>query len=315
MNRAVFLLCLLLASCGEEPEIKVATPEISKIKVAASFSILADWVKQIGADRVEVMTLVDAGMDPHLFEPSATTMHQLSQARLSLCLGCGFDNWLDKLSVSALGRPAIAVGESCRLRGVSADGSSIYGTLGDLQNRKLEVDPHIWHDLDCAIDCCKSITEILCKEDPAGAEHYRRRAKIYLIQLADLQSWARMELESIPKGRRQLVSTHDCLSYLGDDLDLHVSGALLNSLSTEAAEPSLGQMAKMVAEVKASGAPAVFLEASSGSRLAEAFAKESGLRLSPPLLAESLAPPGMPGDNFLDLYRYNIRTIAAGLAP
>ena len=66
----------------------------------------------------------------------------------TLCLGCGFDNWLDKLSVSALGRPAIAVGDSCRLRGVSADGSSIYGTLGDLQNRKLEVDPHIWHDLD-----------------------------------------------------------------------------------------------------------------------------------------------------------------------
>ena len=46
-----------------------ATPSTRPLPVVASFSILADLVKQVGGDRVAVESLVKAGGDTHVFQP------------------------------------------------------------------------------------------------------------------------------------------------------------------------------------------------------------------------------------------------------
>ncbi|HRL10629.1 MAG TPA: metal ABC transporter substrate-binding protein [Aggregatilineales bacterium] len=61
------------------------------LKVAASFSIIADVVQNIGGDRVEVVTVVPNGQDPHSFDPSPRDVAAFSDAAVVFVNGGGFE--------------------------------------------------------------------------------------------------------------------------------------------------------------------------------------------------------------------------------
>lgn len=74
-----------------------ATPSTRPLPVVASFSILADLVKQVGGDRVAVESLVKAGGDTHVFQPGPAQVRQLSGASLVVVNGLGFEGWMPRL--------------------------------------------------------------------------------------------------------------------------------------------------------------------------------------------------------------------------
>ena len=49
-----------------------------RLPVVATFSILGDFVKNIGGDRVEVTTLVGPNGDVHVYSPTAADARKLS---------------------------------------------------------------------------------------------------------------------------------------------------------------------------------------------------------------------------------------------
>ena len=73
----------------------------SPIPVVASFSVLGDLVKVVGADRVTVTMLVGYDEDAHAFEPKPSDAKKIVASQLMVINGLHFEPWAVKLAKSA----------------------------------------------------------------------------------------------------------------------------------------------------------------------------------------------------------------------
>src|ERR1044072_1133859 len=80
-----------------------------KLKVVATFSILADFVKNVGGDRVVVSALVGPNSDAHVYQPSPGDAKTLADARVVVTNGLGFEGWINRLVKASGTKASIAV--------------------------------------------------------------------------------------------------------------------------------------------------------------------------------------------------------------
>lgn len=193
----LFLLMLLLAGCGQQKA------EGEKIQVVASIFPEYDWVRQIvGEDEnIEITLLVDDGVDPHSFQPSAADMVKASQCDLLIFGGGESDGWLNKLPDSNANRQVIQL---LPLLGEHAyEEEHIEGMEHDEdedESRQVEKDEHVWLSLKNAALFCQEITDALCQLNPAGAENYRANLQNYLAQIQELDEAYALTIGRAEKG-------------------------------------------------------------------------------------------------------------------
>ena len=84
-------------------------------------------------------------------------------------------------------------------------------------------------------------------------------------------------------------------------------------VSTES-EASAADVARIIRQVRAEKAPAVFLENVSDPRLMQRIAKESGARVGGRLFSDALSEQGGPAGTYIDMMRNNIRELSAALS-
>ena len=154
------------------------------------------------------------------------------------------------------------------------------------------------------------IRDALIKADPEGAQTYRENAKVYMAKLEDASHYVDRKIANIPKGRRQLITSHDAFGYLAEAYGLVVLAA--QGVSTES-EASPKGIASLIRQIRRERVPAVFVESIADPRLMEQVARESGARLGGRLYSDALSAPGGPASTYLDLMRANLRTIAEAL--
>src|SRR5690349_21572043 len=103
MNRRAFLsVCVLLAAFVGPAHAQ------EKLKVVASFSILADLTRNVGGDRVDVSALVGPGGDAHVYTPTPADARNVAAAKLVVVNGLGFEGWLQRLVKSAGNKATVA---------------------------------------------------------------------------------------------------------------------------------------------------------------------------------------------------------------
>lgn len=68
--------------------------QADRLRVVASFSILADVVSQVAGDAADVETLIPLGANPHAYEPSARDVVRLSEADAVFVIGLNFEERL-----------------------------------------------------------------------------------------------------------------------------------------------------------------------------------------------------------------------------
>lgn len=179
----LFLLALLLAGCGRQ------TVQEEKIQIVAAIFPEYDWARQIvGEDSsVEITLLVDDGVDPHSFQPSAADMVKASQCDLLIFGGGESDGWLNKLPDSNANRRVIQL---LPLLGERAYEEEHIEGMEHGQHEEAsdeaEMDEHVWLSLKNAALFCQEITDALCQLNPAGAEGYRANLQNYLAQIQEL---------------------------------------------------------------------------------------------------------------------------------
>src|SRR5205814_7385916 len=83
-----------------------------KLNVVASFSILEDFVKNVGGERIASAALVGTNGNAHVYAPSPTDARKLANARLVFVNGLGFEGWLDRLVKASATKAAIMVASS-----------------------------------------------------------------------------------------------------------------------------------------------------------------------------------------------------------
>ncbi len=173
-------------------------------------------------------------------------------------------------------------------------------------------DPHVWTDPYNAMLWALMIRDALSERDPANAAVYAANAAAYIDALRALvRDEIAPLLATIPAENRVLVTNHLAFNYYASAFGLEVLGTIIPGAST-LAEPSAAGIARLIADIRAAGVPAVFAETTANPALAEQIARESGASFHT-LYTGSLSEPDGPAATYLDYLRHNTQVIAAAL--
>ena len=283
--RRIMLCVLLLASPLHAAE---------QLKVVASFSILADFVRNVGGDRINLTTLVGADSDVHVYTPAPSDAKRIADAKLVVVNGLGLEGWLPRLVQSS--------GSKAQVVTVSAGIAPL--KLGSA------ADPHGWQSVPNAKIYVTDIANALAAADPDDAEFFRAQAKAYLEKLETLDREVREAVAKIPQERRKVISTHDAFGYFAAEYGIQFIAPL--GVSTET-EPSARDIAGIIGQIKAQKIPAVFLENISDDRLIRRIAAETGSKVGGTLISDGLTGEKGLAPTYIDMVRHNIKALTSAL--
>ena len=263
-----------------------------RLTAVATFSILGDFVKNIGGDRLEVTTLVGPSGDVHVYSPIPSDAKRLSVANIVFINGLGLEGWMTRL-ITASGTKAPII--------VSTKGvPSRY-----MKNRSgIVPDPRAWQSVANARVYVANIRHGLVKVDPARASIYDTNAKTYVAELDALEKEVKAAIAKIPVDRRKIITNHEAFGYFGDAYGMEFVAP--EGLSTDS-EPSASDVAKIITQIRAQEIPAVFLENVTDPRLMQRIAEETGAKIGGKLYSDALSGPNEPASTYIELMRNNVR--------
>ncbi len=300
LNRRNFITSTAAAAlCLAVP----ANAQDSKIPVVATFSILGDFVREVGGDRIDLSLLVGPGSDAHVYAPAPGDAKKLAAAKLVVQNGLGFEGWIGRL-IKASNTKARIVVATRGVKPIKAPHGADHGHHHD------ENDPHAWQNVANAKVYITNIRDGLIAVDPAGKEAYSANAAAYLGKLDALEKDVRDAIAKIPQANRKVITNHEAFAYMGAAYGLRFIAP--QGISTDAA-PSAQSVARIIRQIRQEKIPAVFVENVADTRLAERIAKESGAKLGGTLFSDQLSPAGGPAGTYIDMVRHNIRELTAAL--
>ncbi len=337
---ALLLMALLvsLAACTAAPApatTPAATPEpaaepavepvAQPLKVVATYSVLGDFVQRIAGDAVELAVLVGPDGDPHVFEPTPNDAVALARANLVFENGLQFEAWLDDLFTAAASQATrVDVSQGVDVLAFAGhdqdhEDEHMHENENEQENgaghdhEHGEFDPHIWLSPLNAIVMVENMRAALAAADPANADLFNANAAAFTEELQQLDAELRAMIDEIPVEQRKLVTTHDLFGYFARDYGFEVLGSALGSVTTEAADPSAGQIAELVEQIRSAGVAAIFVENVGNPALMERIAQEAGVALAPPLHTHGLGAAGSGADDYLGMIRTNVQIIVEAL--
>jgi ABC-type Zn uptake system ZnuABC Zn-binding protein ZnuA len=298
----------------------VSLGEGEKLTVVATNSIVADLVKNVGGDLIELSFLIPLGSDPHAFQATPADVAKVAEAHVFLANGLGLEEFLNELIQNAGGKVAVVelsngVAERHMSQVEMEEHAQEHGAdehSGDEHTDEHEgVDPHTWTTPANAIVFVENIERALSTLDPAHAGSYRANAEKYQTELAELDAWVKTQIETIPAENRKLVTDHTVFGYYADRYGLEQVGAVIPSLSTTA-EPSARELAELEEVIKKQGVKAIFAGNTVNPSLEQRVAEDTGVKLVS-LYTESLGSEGSDVETYVDYIRYNTTAIVEAL--
>lgn len=265
-----------------------------RLNVVASFSILADFVRSVGGDRVNVTSLVGPNGDVHVYTPAPADAKKIADARLVVINGLGLEGWLPRLLQSSGSKATV----------VTATKSIMPLKLGS------EDDPHAWQSVGNAKTYVENIRDALMHSDAADADYFRQNAQRYLGELDALDREVRTAIDKIPPERRKVISTHNAFAYFAKTYGIEFIAPL--GVSTET-EPNARDIAAIIAQVRKDKIPAVFLENLSDDRLMRRIAEETGAKVGGTLYSDSLTNENGPVPTYIAMVKHNIKALTSAL--
>lgn len=274
----------------------------AKIKVVATFSILGDFVGEVGGEHVELSSLVGPDTDAHTYQPRPADARTLAVAQALVSNGLGFEGWTDRLAKAApfKGRAIVASkGVPTIAAGPSHGHSHAHGP-----------DPHCWQDVACARRYVANIAQGLAEADPANAASYRDRATAYDRKLAALDQWVKDEIAKVPAAQRKAITGHDSFRYFSKAYGVQFMAP--RGYNTES-EPSAKDVAALIRQVREQKIKALFVENMTNPGMVEQIARESGAVVGPRLYSDALSKPGGPAATYEAMMRHNVTALVQGM--
>jgi zinc/manganese transport system substrate-binding protein len=293
-----YVITLVLVSLGTVSAWQTKVQAEEKMPVVATFSILADFARNVGGGRIEVTELVGPNGDTHVYQPSPADAQELATARLILVNGLGLEGWIDRLIRASGAKAPVAVAT----KGIKPQQMNEEGRIG--------IDPHAWQSIANAKIYVANIRDALIAADPESASAYRANADDYLGKLDALDKEVSAEIAAIPPERRQIITTHDAFGYFGTAYGFRFVAPQGVSTETEA---SARDVAKIIRQIKAQNIPAVFLENVTDTRLLQTIAAESGAKIGGTLYSDALSPAEGPAGSYIEMMRNNVRQLSTAL--
>lgn len=293
----VFLALFSLSACRSNSDSKGGAKPV----VTVTTSFLDDMVKELAGDYVTRQLIIPAGEDPHLYTAKASDLKKLQEANLVLYHGLHFEGKM----VEALEKTGVAVTrdfEKSEIGTMDEDGETV-------------VDPHFWFDISLYQKAVKVASEQLQNLLPQNKEQIASNEKTYLARLDELDAWNKEQLALVAKESRYLVTPHDAFNYFAKRYGFTLYAP--QGVSTES-EVANSDMIETVDLIINHHIKAIFTESTTNpermKKLQEAVqAKGGAVEVTSgegkELFSDSLAPAGKDGDNYIDMYKHNIKLI------
>lgn len=290
---SIAAFALSISSLHAEPALRVLT----------TFSILGDFVTQVGGDRVVVTSLVGPDQDAHAFDARASDIRHLSRADMVVANGLGFDPWIDRMLAAARFKGVVVIASA----GITPLAAIDAHDDAHDEAHSGEADPHAWLDVRNAMQYVRTIEAALAQRDPDGAATYAANASAYLARLDALDDTLRTRLAALPPARRTVVTPHAAFGYFAHAYGLRFLAPA--GLSNEAA-PSAAAVAALIRQLRRLEVPVVYLETLADSRLIQRIRRETGAQLGGTLHADALSAGG-DATTYIGLMEHNLRTLTA----
>jgi len=297
--RTISFLAALLA-CGITSQSDAQ--EKHEFVAVCSTTQIADFIRQVGGDRWEVVSLLAAEQDPHTYEIKSSDSQAVGRA--DLCFENGWHlegkDWMKSLAEGA-GKPLVTCVTGIKPLEIEE---------GDVEVR----DPHAWFTPLNAATYVRNIVAGLSDIDPDHKGEYEARANLYLNQLRTLHLWIERELSRIPKEHRVLVTSHDAYGYFCREYGFAAHAPSGWSTGSEVGAGVTPERRKIVVQsIREFGVPAIFVETSVNEKLIQEIAKEAGVKVGGELYSDAMGPPGSAGETYIGMMRENVITLVESL--
>ncbi len=295
-SRALMVLCALVAlgsgsfALGCDGGDNASNGGTGEPVVLADMSFMADIAQNVAGDRFVVSSLLPTGADPHSFEPTPRDAKRIVDSDAVIINIHGFEPLVDDLIAGAADPDLLVIEAGAGVPGASED-------------------PHLWLDPLNVITYVNNIAEDFATIDPAKADTYRSNAEGYAADLRELDQWIAAQVQSIPAERRLLVTNHEVFGHFAKRYGFQIVGTIFATVAGDGS-PSAQQLAALVADIRATGAPAIFLETGGNTDLADQLAQETGVKVITELYTHSL---GENACTYVDMMRWNVQLMVEAL--
>ena len=310
-----FRLALLATVITLSPA-TLASASAEPLKVIASFSIIGDFAKNVGGQRVEVTTLVGPDGDAHVYEPKPADAVAMAGADVVLVNGLHFEGFLERL-VETSGAKAQIVEltkgvEPLKMQEEHEAEGEAHDAAAEAEegHHHGDTDPHAFQSIANAKIYVKNIADAFCAADAEGCDAYKANAEAYTQKLSAAEDEVKAAVASIPEDKRVIITSHDAFGYFEHEYGLTFLAP--EGVSTDA-EASAADVAALIRQVREDKASAIFVESITNARLAEQIAAETGLKIGGTLYSDALSPADGPAPTYIELMRYNIATIKGAI--
>ncbi|HEY0970704.1 MAG TPA: zinc ABC transporter substrate-binding protein [Gemmatimonadales bacterium] len=295
------------AGCvGESEARSTAAAADARVRAVATTGMITDVVRRVGGDRVDVVGLMGAGVDPHLYKARAGDVRRLDGADVIFYNGLHLEAAMGEVFEEMAGRKHT----------VAVTSDIPHDRLLSPPGFKGAHDPHVWFDVSLWRATIPVVERSLAELDPEGAPIYAANARALESELTALDAWVRARVAELPPERRVLVTAHDAFNYFGRAYGLDVRGLQGINTAAEAGTADVQSLSRFIADRRL---PAIFVESSIPRRTVEAVqaavrARGWDVAIGGSLFSDAMGDAGTVEGTYPGMVRHNVNTIVDALA-
>lgn len=302
LTLTILTITLLLSACAPETNNNVS----GKLNVVTTIGMIADIVKVVGGEHVEVTGLMGPGVDPHLYKASEGDVTSLQDADVIFYNGLHLEAQMGGVleRMGDFGITTVAVTDKIDRTLLNAP-PEFEGNY----------DPHVWFDVTLWMKAVEQVEETLVEVDPANRSDYEANAEAYLAELESLHQYVLDQANTIPAEQRILITAHDAFNYFGRAYGFEVRGLQGISTEAQAGTADVKALADFIVEKQI---PAIFVESSVPQRNVEAVqaavqAQGFDVKIGGSLFSDAMGSEGTPEGTYVGMVRHNIDIIVSAL--
>jgi len=260
--------------------------------ITCSFTIPADWVQNLCGQDVKIQTLAGPNTDLHEFQPGPAAARAVLSADLIVGIDPLLEPWLNELVVSNhMSDKVIWLGKLWI--------SSVADHKHD--SHICSSDPHIWTDPKIVQMMIEELAAACAQLNGVDRTKLATQKDAYLKSIQQLDQMLSADFSKIPTAQRVVVTHHNNFSRFAARYGIKVVGVILDSSSTEAADPSAKRLARLIQQVRTEHVSLIICDRGERAPAAQLLARETGL---PPPIAinlDSLDKQGTCGGTWLGM--------------
>ncbi|MCB2292710.1 metal ABC transporter substrate-binding protein [Clostridium algoriphilum] len=259
---------LTFTACGNKKAVENTNVKTQgKVKVVVTFNAMREIAAAIGKDKVDIVTIIPNGTEPHDFEPKAKDLETLSKAKIFVYNGFGMESWVDKVLESVDNKTLITVEASKGLNPIKNTDSAEKEEHG-------QYDPHVWISLKGAENQAKNVRDALIKADSSNKTYYDKNYTDFTLKLDALYNEYNEKFKTV--SNKNFVTGHAAFAYLCRDF-----GLKQNSVENVFAEgePSAKKLKELTDYCKSNKIKTIFVEDMVSTKVSDALAKEVGAKV------------------------------------